>query len=134
MDYSRKLKVLLFCLTVLFCSCYSRPVFRAGGRYYQVGIASYYADEFHSRKTSSGESFDMFDLTAAHNTLPLGTIVRVYNFENGKSVVVRINDRGPFKKGRIIDLSLGAAQKLGMEKTGTARVGIEILKPGNNKK
>ncbi|MGB9561221.1 MAG: septal ring lytic transglycosylase RlpA family protein [bacterium] len=117
-------------LIAFVSSCYNRPIYRSGGRFYQIGIASYYAHDFHGRKTSGGERFDMFDLTAAHQTLPLETIVRVYNFENGKSVIVKINDRGPFKEGRIIDLSLGAAKKLGMVEKGTARVGIEILRFG----
>lgn len=124
-------KFFVLIITVFLSSCYNRPIYRADGRFYQVGIASYYAHDFHGKKTSSGETFDMFDLTAAHNTLPLGTIVKVYNLENGRSVIVKINDRGPFKNGRIIDLSLQAAKKLGMTEKGTARVAIEILRLGN---
>ncbi len=91
------------------------------------GIASYYADEYDGRPTSSGETYDMHAMTAAHRTLPFGTMVRVTNIENGKSVDVRINDRGPFKAGRIIDLSLEAAQRLDMIGPGTAPVRLEIL-------
>ncbi len=94
------------------------------------GVASYYADEFHGRLTSNGEMYDMHGLTAAHRTLPFGTKVRVTNLENGKSVVVRINDRGPFKEGRIIDLTLGAAKELDMIRNGTAKVRLEVLEWG----
>ena len=89
--------------------------------------ASYYADKFHGRKTSSGEIFNMYSLTAAHKTLPFNTIVKVTNLRNGKSVNVRINDRGPFVPGREIDLSKAAAVKLGMIGTGTATVSLEII-------
>ena len=88
----------------------------------ESGMASYYADKYQGRPTASGERFNMNDLTAAHKTLPFGTRVRVTNLENGKSVVVRINDRGPFVKGRVIDLSLAAAKKLDMVKAGVAPV------------
>jgi rare lipoprotein A len=91
------------------------------------GIASYYADEFDGRPTSSGETYDMHALTAAHRTLPFGTRVLVTNLSNGRSVEVRINDRGPFKGGRIIDLSLEAARRLEMVGPGTARVRLEVL-------
>ncbi len=93
-----------------------------------VGRASYYGPGFQGKKTASGERFDMNALTAAHRRLPFGTRVRVTNLDNGKSVVVRINDRGPFKKSRVIDLSLAAARKIGMTATGTARVKLEVLK------
>jgi rare lipoprotein A len=92
-----------------------------------VGIASYYADEFHGRKTANGEVYDMHALTAAHRTLPFNTRVRVTSRDTGKSVVVRINDRGPFKDNRIIDLSLAAAKAIGMIGAGTAPVLLEIL-------
>ncbi len=95
------------------------------------GVASYYADEFHGKQTSNGEIYDMNDLTAAHRTFPFGTKVRITNLENGKTVLVRVNDRGPFHEGRIIDLSLGAAKELDLVKTGTARVRIEVLEWGN---
>ena len=95
---------------------------------YKSGVeASYYAEKYHGRKTANGEVFNMYAMTCAHKTLPFGTMLRVTNLSNGKSVDVRVNDRGPFVKGREIDLSKSAAQKLGMIKTGTARVRIEIL-------
>lgn len=96
--------------------------------YYQTGEASYYADAFHGRKTASGEVFDMHQLTAAHRTLPFGTRVIVTNLRNGKQVKVRINDRGPFVKGRIIDLSYEAARQLDMIRSGVTDVAIEIAK------
>jgi len=95
--------------------------------YVEEGTASYYADEFNGRKTSNGEIYDMNALTAAHQTLPFNTRVKVTNLSNGRSVVVRINDRGPFKDQRIIDLSLEAAKSIGMIGPGTARVRIEVL-------
>lgn len=95
--------------------------------YKSSAVASYYADKYHGRKTSNGEVFNMYDLTAAHKTLPFNTKVKVTNLSNGKSVVVRINDRGPFVKGREIDLSKAAAVKIGMIKSGTAKVSLEII-------
>jgi rare lipoprotein A len=97
--------------------------------YHEIGIASWYGTRFHSLKTSNGEPYDMLAMTAAHKTLPLPTYVKVTNLENGKSVVVRVNDRGPFKPGRIIDLSYTAAVKLGMTAKGTAKVEVEALAP-----
>lgn len=91
------------------------------------GVASYYGTGFHGKKTASGERFNMHDLTAAHKTLPFNTRVKVINLANRKSVIVRINDRGPYKKGRIIDLSKAAAQKIGMMKNGTVKVRLIIL-------
>ncbi|MCW8875746.1 MAG: septal ring lytic transglycosylase RlpA family protein [Kangiellaceae bacterium] len=102
-------------------------VLASAENYKQRGIASWYGTKFHGRRTSSGESYDMFKLTAAHKTLPLPTYAKVTNLENGKQITVKINDRGPFKKGRIIDLSYAAAHKLGMAKQGTARVEVETL-------
>lgn len=97
-------------------------------RYDQVGIASWYGEPFHGRRTSSGEPYDMSQLTAAHLTLPFGTIVLVTDLETGKSVVVKINDCGPYVEGRIIDLSFAAAEKLGMVRKGLAKVGLKVLK------
>jgi len=91
------------------------------------GRASYYGRYFHGRKTASGERFDMHKLTAAHRKFALGTIVKVTNLDNGKYVVVVINDRGPYVKGRSIDLSRGAAKKIGMIRKGVVRVKIEKL-------
>jgi rare lipoprotein A len=93
----------------------------------QTGTASWYGPNFHGKTTSNKEVYDMHDLTAAHNSLPFGTYVVVTNLNNGKSVTVRINDRGPFVKGRIIDLSYAAAKAIDMVGTGTAPVKLEIL-------
>lgn len=95
------------------------------------GVASYYADDFHGKQAANGERFDMNALTAAHRTFPFGTEVRVTNLANQKSVVVRVNDRGPFKEGRLIDLSRRAAQDLDMVGSGTARVRLEVLRWGD---
>jgi len=95
--------------------------------YTQQGIASYYGGKFHGRKTASGEIFNQWARSAAHKSLPLGTKVRVTKLSNGRSIVVRINDRGPFVKGRIIDLSRKAAQDLGIIKSGVAKVKVEVL-------
>jgi len=100
--------------------------------YDETGIASYYGKKFHGRRTSSLEVYDMYAFTAAHKTLPLPSYARVTNLANGKSVVVRVNDRGPFHEGRIIDLSYAAAVKLGVERTGTARVEVVGLGAGEN--
>src|SRR4051812_20442005 len=91
------------------------------------GLASYYAAKFQGHKTANGETFDTARLTAAHRTLPFGTRVRVTNLGNGRSVVVRVNDRGPFVSGRVIDLSPAAAKQLDMLRAGTARVKLEVL-------
>jgi len=96
----------------------------------EVGTASYYAEAFHGKKTSSGEKYNMKDLTCAHRWLPYGTIVEVTNLHNGKKVRVRVNDRGPFKHGRIIDLSKAAATELDMIRRGTARVQLVVVEGG----
>ncbi|MBO5825650.1 MAG: septal ring lytic transglycosylase RlpA family protein [Treponema sp.] len=96
--------------------------------------ASYYAEKFHGKRTSNGEIFNMNDLTCAHKSLPFNTILKVTNLSNGKSVQVRVNDRGPFVAGREIDLSKAAAKKLGMINSGTAKVKIQIVKMGKNDK
>jgi len=93
----------------------------------QEGIASWYGKDFHGKKTSNGEVYDMHAMTAAHKTLPLGVFVKVRNRENGHETIVRVNDRGPFVKNRIIDLSYSAAKKLGVDAKGTAPVRIEAL-------
>ncbi len=100
---------------------------KSSSGFVQVGIASWYGPGFHGSRTASGEIYNMYRFTAAHKTLPLGTYVKVINLENGRSVVVKINDRGPFVPGRIIDLSYVAAKKLGMLKKGTAKVKIITL-------
>jgi rare lipoprotein A len=98
----------------------------------QVGLASYYGPGFHGEETASGEVFNQRAMTAAHRSLPLGTLVRVTNLENGRSVVVRINDRGPYgrnyRKGTIIDVSKGAAQRLRFIRDGLVRVKVEVLR------
>ncbi|AXH15298.1 septal ring lytic transglycosylase RlpA family protein [Malaciobacter mytili] len=93
----------------------------------QRGIASWYGPNFHAKKTSNGEIYNMYAMTAAHKTLPMNTMVKVDNLENGRSIVVRINDRGPFVTGRIIDLSNKAAHAIDMVKNGTAKVKITVL-------
>jgi rare lipoprotein A len=96
---------------------------------YQVGKASWYGGFFQGKATASGEDYDMYDFTAAHRELPLGTFVKVTNLKNMKSVVVRINDRGPVTPGRIIDLSYGAARTLGISAKGLQKVQIDIVEP-----
>lgn len=97
--------------------------------YREVGIASWYGSKFHGRSTSNGEPYDMFGMTAAHRTLPIPAYVRVTNLENGRSAIVRVNDRGPFHDDRIIDLSYAAARKLGVYAAGTARVEVVAVDP-----
>ena len=91
------------------------------------GMASYYGNELAGNRTANGERFDPSQLTAAHRTLPFGSMVRVTNISNGDSVVVRINDRGPFSRGRVIDVSHAAAREIGMHRSGTARVKLALL-------
>ncbi|MGD9731920.1 MAG: septal ring lytic transglycosylase RlpA family protein [Desulfamplus sp.] len=117
-------------------TAYAKP-YKINGKYYhpllsakgfvQQGIASWYGEQFHGRKTANGETYNMYGVSAAHKTLPLGTWVRVYNLENNKTLELRINDRGPFVTGRIIDLSYKAAQILGVAKPGTAKVKVVAL-------
>jgi rare lipoprotein A len=95
--------------------------------YSETGIAAWYGKDLHGKKTASGEVFDMYGLSAAHRTLPFGTVVNVTNLDNFKSIEVRINDRGPFLKSRFLDLSYGAAKALGFVSLGTARIRIETL-------
>jgi len=95
---------------------------------YQVGTASWYGSYFEGKETASGEPYNMYDMTAAHPTLPLGTFVKVTNLRNGKAVVVRVNDRGPVVDGRIIDVSYQAAQVLGMKSRGIQRVRLDVVK------
>ena len=93
----------------------------------ETGIASWYGGKFHGRRTANGEVYDMHGISAAHKTLPFDTVVEVRNLDNGKKLQVRINDRGPFVRGRIIDLSLGAAKKIDLVGPGTARVRIRVI-------
>ncbi len=96
-------------------------------KYVETGISSWYGAKFHGRRTANGETYNMNDLTAAHRTLPMPSMVRVINLSNGRSLRLRINDRGPFARGRIIDVSRRAAQLLGFQREGTARVRVEIV-------
>ncbi|MGD8292537.1 MAG: septal ring lytic transglycosylase RlpA family protein [Desulfobacterales bacterium] len=139
---------LIVVLILMICGCASnepppsRPVghpkpYKVFGKWYQPlpdsegfrqqGIASWYGKDFHGKKTSNGEIYDMYAMTAAHKTLPLGTYVRVRNLENNRELEVRVNDRGPFVRGRIIDLSYAAANELGLVGPGTAKVEIFAL-------
>lgn len=118
-----------FLLPLLCVGCASSPLSRSLGT--QEGLASYYSAEFHGRKTSSGEIFDKDALTAAHRTFPFGTILLVTNQKNGKQVEVKVNDRGPVKPERIIDLSYGAAKEIDLVRDGLVRVRIEVLEWGN---
>lgn len=99
----------------------------------QVGIASYYGSKFHKKRTANGEIFNMYKVSAAHKTYPLGTKVKVTNLENGKSIKLIINDRGPFAKSRILDLSYKAARKLDFVNQGTTKVRIDVIRLGDNK-
>ncbi len=100
----------------------------------QKGIASWYGSKFHGRRTSSGEDYSMYAMTAAHKTLPIPVFVEVTNTDNGRTAIVKVNDRGPFHEGRIIDLSYAAATKLGVAQTGTANVTIRVVTPEKAKK
>ncbi len=139
-------------LTVLLLftlSCSNSPRYRTGsvshkkthvplitkGKHAKVliGVSSFYADDFHGKLTANGEVYDMYGITAAHKTLPLNTIARVTNMENNKSIILRINDRGPYIAGRILDCSYGAALKLGFIEQGTTKVKIEVIEFGDNK-
>ena len=122
----------IFVLIGILIFANSIPVF---AELYKTGVtASYYAEDFHGKKTSNGERFNMNDLTCAHKSLPFDTILKVTNLANGKSVQVRVNDRGPFVASREIDLSKAAAVKLGMIGTGTTKVKLEIVKKGPDTK
>lgn len=114
---------------LLLASCSSRIAVPRGSRivYTEKGLSSWYGPDFHGRKTSNGERYNMYGISAAHRTLPLGSIARVTHMGNGRQVVVRINDRGPFIEPRILDLSYGAARELGMVKEGVAMVTIEVF-------
>ncbi|AGI31393.1 TPA: septal ring lytic transglycosylase RlpA family protein [Mannheimia haemolytica] len=96
-------------------------------KHFQTGVASYYANYFNGRRTANGETFNNAKMTAAHRTLPFGTLIEVTNLRNGRSVVVRVNDRGPYAHARVLDLSSAAAKKIGMHHSGTARVKIAIV-------
>lgn len=122
------LTILTSCTSVVYFSSRTieKPVSDAIG-FKEVGFASYYSDEFIGKRTSSGEYYNPQEFTAAHRTLPFGTKIRVTNLENGKQAVVRVNDRGPFIDGRIIDLSKSAAKFLGFLEKGIVKVQIEVI-------
>jgi len=134
------LRKLTLCLLLLLCACapkkevYYEPL--EDGRmfrYKEFGTASWYGKEYHGRRTANGEIYDMYAMTAAHLTLPFNTVVRVTNLENGKKAELRINDRGPFVAGRVIDLSHSGAKAIDMLGKGTAKVALEaILVAGGN--
>ena len=104
---------------------------KANNNYNETGVASWYGKKFHKKETANGEVFDMYKVSAAHKTLPLPSRVRVTNLENKKSIILRVNDRGPFAKNRIIDLSMRAAEILGFKEQGTAQVRVEFYSNAN---
>ena len=125
--------VLFYALLAGACSANRRPETHPGtGRMkaYEKGTASWYGVRFHGRKTANGERFDMNELTAAHPSLPFGTLLEVRNVRSGRSVVVRVNDRGPFSKNRIIDLSFAAAREIGLVRSGTGTVELFFVEKG----
>ena len=99
----------------------------ANKEFLRTGVASYYGPGFHGRRTANGETFNQNAMTAAHRTLPFGTKLKVTNLNNGKSVIVRVNDRGPYSGGRILDLSVAAAKQIGSTQSGVARVTLEVV-------
>jgi len=115
----------LFVSLLLLNACSASRQYRVG--YREVGLASWYGDKFHGRPTASGEIYDMYGLSAAHKELPLGTLLRVNDPKTGRSIKVKVNDRGPFIGRRILDLSYGAAKKLGVVEAGVTTVKIEII-------
>lgn len=125
---------LIVLIIILFCGCPERAgyyVHNDGGvvkTEMETGLASYYGVEFHGKPTASGETYDMWGFTCAHPTLPFDTYLLVTNLENGNSVVVRVNDRGPFVEGRIIDLSYNAARSLDMIGEGVVEVKVEVVR------
>ena len=136
------LSSLLGVVIILCLGCTASPKFRRDGikrpsvqwdlpqKPYQVGLASYYGKKFHGRPTASGEIFDMYGITAAHKTLPLGSQIQVTHLGNHRSIIVKVNDRGPFVEERILDLSYGAAKELGMIEEGVTEVRIDVFRFG----
>jgi rare lipoprotein A len=117
-----------FKFRILFCIMFPFLWMACSPKIHEKGFASFYADSFQGKRTASGEKFNQKKKTAAHRTLPFGTKIKVTNLKNGKSVKVRVNDRGPFVAGRIVDLSKGAARKIGMKKDGVVSVEIQYKK------
>jgi len=128
---SQRLTIPLACLLflLLLAACAGPRVRPPEAGYEETGLASWYGPEFHGKRASSGEVYDMYQLTAAHPQLPLGTWVAVTNLQNGRSVEVRINDRGPFVGNRLLDLSYAAARLLGMVRPGVAPVRLRVTRP-----
>jgi len=117
-------------LALLLGGCASERYARPSEGTVQRGLASWYGTEFHGKATASGEVYDMYGVSAAHRELPLGTRIEVKNLDNGRSIKLRVNDRGPFVRGRVLDLSYGAARELDMVNAGVARVEIRVLEVG----
>jgi rare lipoprotein A len=142
-------KVITAVLSLMLFGCHASPRYGKGAnashttsspsgkvtkhRSTMTGVSSFYAEDFHGKITANGETYDMYGLTAAHKTLPFNSLVKVTNLDNDKTLTLRINDRGPYAKGRILDCSYGAAVKLGFIGHGTARVKIEVIEFGDNK-
>lgn len=133
-----RIAVFLLLCSAIIIGCGSIPKFGLGGpkksssdKDALSGMASWYGGKFHGRRTANGEKYNMNGISAAHKTLPFGTVVRVTNLNNGRTIDVRINDRGPFIKGRIIDLSKGAAKKIDMINDGVIPVKLQVLKYGS---
>lgn len=114
-------------LAIAIASCFALPAAAEKAHHFEEGLASWYGGKFHGRQTASGERYDKNGISAAHKTLPFGTVVLVTNLDNGKTLRVRVNDRGPFVKGRVIDVSEGAAKLLGMRAAGIAKVRLELV-------
>ena len=114
-------------LATMIALCLALPAAAEKAHFFEEGLASWYGGKFHGRQTASGERYDKNGISAAHKTLPFGTVVLVTNLDNGKKMRVRINDRGPFVKGRVIDLSEGAAKVLGVHTAGIAKVRLELV-------
>ncbi len=125
--FSTQTFALALCLSLGACSWVPKGEVQLDVGIKDRGVASWYGEQFHGRQAANGEIFDMEALTAAHRTMPLGSVVRVVNLTNGKHLYVRITDRGPYEKGRILDLSHGAAVQLGMDHKGLALVQVEIV-------
>jgi len=123
----RRILILFLAVGLLGAGCASRQIVRRPVGWTQTGMASWYGDQFQGRRTASGELFDYRKLTAAHPTLPFGAYVEVTRLDNAKKVMVRINDRGPYSGGSIIDLSKAAAQELDMVKDGQAEVTLRVV-------
>lgn len=126
----RAIPLLLVCSALTISACRSggpKPIESVDLGWKQVGVASWYGEKFHGRFTANGEIYDMYGMTAAHKQLPFDTLVEVENLDNGRTVQVRINDRGPFVRGRIIDLTYTAAEQIGMIGKGTAKVRLRVV-------